>query len=635
MQRGKNHMSFEKEIKETVLAILPKEAQVTDVDAEGPEIAIYTKNPKAFFEHEEYVKEVAHALKKRVSLRTDKTLLTDEEQAKKRMLEIIPADAGIKSVRFNPAFSQVTIEAIKPGLVIGKGGETSKRIALETGWTPNIIRAPTSHSDILDGIRQHLYKHGTERRKILQETAKRIHREIGSKESWVRLTALGGFREVGRNCTMVETRETKVLVDCGINVAVTEEPFPYLDAIRFPINELDAVIITHAHLDHSGFLPYLFKLGYRGPVYSTLPTRDLMSLLQFDYVDVFAKESKEPPYTERDVKEMVKYCIPRDYNDVTDIAPDMRLTLYNAAHILGSSSVHLHIGEGAHNLVCSGDVKFGFTRLFDSAEVNFPRLETLVIESTYGSADAVQPPRQEAEERLLGIIKETMDRNGNVLIPVFAVGRAQEIMLVIENFYRQGRLDAKCYIDGMTREASAIHTAYPEYLRSSVERRILQNDSPFTSDLFEVANWKDREAVIADKKSIILASAGMLTGGPSVHYLHRLADNPNNTMVFVGYQGEGSLGRKIQAGMRTMPITENGKTKELKVRMAVETVEGYSGHSDVNQLISYVRNLRPKPKRVLVNHGDQNNCTEFAKHISNRFKVLSSAPRNLDAVRLR
>ncbi|MFH1225214.1 MAG: beta-CASP ribonuclease aCPSF1 [Candidatus Diapherotrites archaeon] len=627
-----------KEIKEKIAESVPKEAGITSVEMEGPEIAIYTRNPKAFFENENYVAKLAFELKKRVNIRTDKSLLTEQEEARKKIIEIIPPDAQIKEIAFNDVFSEVVIESIKPGLVIGKGGETSKRIILETGWTPNIIRAPTSESEILRGIRRHLYNSSKERKKILQDVAAKIYGESAEQNGWIRLTALGGFREVGRSCMMVETRKTKVLMDCGIDVAAHDEPYPYLDAIRFPINELDAVIISHAHLDHSGFLPYLFKLGYRGPVYCTLPTRDLMTLLQFDFIDVLVKEGKEPPYTERDVKEMVKYCIPRDYREVTDIAPDMRLTLHNAAHILGSASVHLHIGDGAHNLVYSGDLKYGFTRLFNPVDSNYPRLETLIVESTYGGANDIQPSREESEALLLRIIKETTSAGGNVLIPVFAVGRGQEIMLVLENFYRRGLLskETKCYVDGMTKEASAIHTAYPEYLRKEVQRRILQNDSPFTTDFFQTANWQDREAIVAEKGSIILASSGMLTGGASLWYLYRLAEDPMNTLLFVGYQGEGSLGRKLQAGVKEVPVTvEGGKAKRLKVRLRVENIEGFSGHSDRIQLSNYVRNLNPKPRRVLVDHGDKAKTIEFAKYISAKFRISSSAPRNLDSVRLK
>ncbi|MBI2597719.1 MAG: beta-CASP ribonuclease aCPSF1, partial [Candidatus Diapherotrites archaeon] len=574
--------------------------------------------------------------KKRINIRTDKSLLIEEDQARKKILEIVPKDADVKEIMFNPAFSEVVIESIKPGLVIGKGGETSKKIIVETGWTPKIIRAPTTPSEILKGIRYHLHKHSSERKKFLQKTAEKIYDKEPDINSWVRLTALGSFREVGRSCILVETRDTKVLLDCGINVASKEDPYPYLDAIRFPIQELDAIVLSHAHMDHAGFVPYIYKVGFRGPVYTTEPSRDLAALLQFDYIDVLLKEGKEPPYTERDIKEALKHTITREYREVTDIAPDMRITFHNAAHILGAASVHLHIGEGAHNLVYGADIKYGFTRLFDAVDIKYPRLETLILESTYGARDDVHPPRQEAEEKLVRIINETLKQGGNVLIPVFAVGRAQEIMLVIENAYRNGILNApKVFIDGMTKEASAIHTAYPEYLRKTVQRRVLQNDSPFTSPIFQTVSSNDRDTIIQNGGAIIIASSGMLTGGPSVYYLHKLSEDPRNTLIFVGYQGEGSLGRKIQAGIKSLPVAgENGKTKELQIKMRVETTEGYSGHADRPQLIGYVHNLRPKPRRILVNHGEKSKTLELAKHLTMRFKITSNAIKNLETVRL-
>ncbi|HIH09455.1 MAG TPA: beta-CASP ribonuclease aCPSF1 [Candidatus Diapherotrites archaeon] len=632
-------MEYLKEVRETVAAIVPREAEVTSVDLEGPEIAVYTKNPRAFHDNEDYVKSIAHQLKKKVNIRSDKSLLIEEKDAREKIMQIVPPEAKIADIQFMEPFSEVVIEALKPGLVIGKSGLTSKEIILQTGWTPRILRSPTAPSEMLKGIRHHLVKYSSERKKILQETAKKIYSEKPSP-SWVRLTPLGGFRQVGRSCMLVETRRTKVLIDCGINVSNSDpdEAYPYLDAIRFPISELDAIILSHAHMDHCGFIPYLFKAGYRGPVYCTEPTRDLAALLLFDYIDVMAKENKEAAFSERDVKEMLKYCITRDYREVTDIAPDMRLTFHNAAHVLGSASVHLHIGEGAHNLVYSADIKYGFTRLFNNVDINYPRLETLIVESTYGGKDDIQTAREETEAQFLRIIQETTNQGGCVLIPVFAVGRAQEIQLVIENYYRKGLIDpdVKVYVDGMTRESSAIHTAYPEYLRNAVQKRVLQNDSPFTSSIFQVAKPEDRDAIVQNGKAIILASSGMLTGGPSVQYFYKLAENPINTLTFVGYQGEGSLGRKILGGIKSLPLTENdGRTRKINVNLRIEKFDGFSGHSDRPQLSAYVRNLKPKPKRILTDHGEATKCVELAKYFSAKFAITSQALRNLDSVRLK
>lgn len=617
---------------------LPKTCQVSNVDFEGPEIILYTKNPKAFFSSSEnYVGKIAFELKKKITIRTDKSQLSDPSDAKKIIEKLIPAEAEVKSITFVDPFHQVMIEAGKPGLVIGKGGETSKNIVMQTGWSPKILRAPTSDSEFLTGIRYHLNKHAGERKKFLQEISQRIYRKATAKHDWVRLTALGAFREIGRSCMLIETPISKVMVDCGINTGNKEDPYPYLDALNFPLSELDAVVISHAHMDHQGFAPYLYRMGYRGPLYCTEPTRDLMGLLQFDYVDVAMKQGVEPPYTEKDVKELLKHVIVRDYREVTDITPDMRVTFFNASHILGSSSVHLHVGEGGHNIVYSADMKYGPTRLFDAMDLNYPRTETLVLESTYAGENDFQPPREADDRKLLTIIQETMAKGGNVLIPVFAIGRGQEVALVLEDFYRKGLLPkAKVYVDGLTREASAIHTAYPEYLRQNIQRRILSNDSPFTSPVFNMVTGKNRDEVLVEGHAIILASSGMLNGGASLDYFQRMAEDERNALVFTGYQGDGTLGRKLQGGIREIPMADNkGKTKMVNVKLRVESLEGYSGHSDRGQLLNYIRNVNPKPKRILVDHGNRLKTVAFAKYISQHLGISSTAMRNLDTMRLR
>ncbi len=202
-------------IKDTINGLLPERCKVTKIEMEGPEVAIYTKNPQAFFENENYVAKTAFELKKRVNIRTDKSLLMDEKTATEKTRQIVPEDAGIKEIYFDPAFSEITIEAIKPGLVIGKGGETSKKIILETGWTPNIIRAPTQKAETLKGIRHQLHKYSAERKKILKETAEKIYADVEqSPRDWFRVEALGGFKQVGRSCIFLETPHTKALLDC-------------------------------------------------------------------------------------------------------------------------------------------------------------------------------------------------------------------------------------------------------------------------------------------------------------------------------------------------------------------------------------------------------------------------------------
>jgi hypothetical protein len=387
-----------------------------------------------------------------------------------------------------------------------------------------------------------------------------------------------------------------------------------------------------------GFVPFLYKYGFEGPVYCTPPTRDLAALLQLDYVDIAEREDKPLPYDKKDIKNFIQHVITLDYGDVTDISPDVRITFHNAGHILGSAITHVHIGEGLYNLVYTGDIKFDRTRLFSPAVYSFPRLETLILESTYGGADDIQPNRPDAEKEFIKIVMDTVKRGGKTIVPVFSVGRAQEIMILLEDCKRKGIFDgAPVYLDGMIWESTAIHTAYPEYLCPDLRDQILhQGLNPFLSDMFvRVANSDQRKQVIEGESSVILATAGMMTGGPVIEYFKTLAPDPRNSLIFVGYQSEGSLGRKIQKGWREVPLRgAGGRAEEVKVNMSIHTVDGFSGHSDRAQLLNYVRRINPKPERVICCHGEDTKCMDLASTIHKLFRVETRAPHNLETLRL-
>ncbi len=628
-----------KDIEKIINETMPKECEVTRSEPEGLSTVIYIKNIGAFYQNDQLIRQLAGALKKKVTIRVDPSALMNVEDAKKFIEQTIPAEASIRSLRFVPEMCEVHIEALKPGLVIGKGGSVLKEIMLRTGWAPIAIRAPTMPSVTLEGVRKIVVAEAAERKKFLVNIGKKICQPVATSD-WIRVVALGGFREVGRSCLLVQSPNSKVLIDVGVNTATGDptKAYPYLNMTGFSISEIDAVVISHGHMDHMGFLPYLFAYGYDGPVYCTPPTRDLMVLLQQDYINLAKKAfNVEPIYSKKDIYNELRHIITVDYGEVVDITPEIKMTLYNAGHILGSASVHLHVGEGAHNLVYSADMKFGFTRLFDPANTRFPRLETLLIESTYGGKNDHSIARFDSEKNLWDLITATVNRRGKVLIPVFAVGRSQEILLVLEEFYRRNPdLNIPVYIDGMVLEASAIHTAYPEYLREQLQRRILSDRSPFESPMIKVAKAADREAIANGEPCIIVAPSGMLAGGPSLDYLKMMCGDEKNTLVFVGYQSALSLGAKIQSGQKEIPtIGDDGKTKMLEVKMQIATAEGFSGHSDRAQLMAYLKNLRPTPERIITMHGDWGKTEDFARSAGMMLRKESRAMANLEAVRLR
>ncbi|MEW5761234.1 MAG: beta-CASP ribonuclease aCPSF1, partial [Candidatus Thermoplasmatota archaeon] len=440
---------FLHEAKKIVRATIPENIVITDVELEGPMVVVYTKNLDVFTDNKELIRELVQSIKRRVTIRPDASTLMDEDRARTEITHIIPPEAEVTDIYFWEETGEVTIEALSPGAAIGKQGTVLNEIKKRIGWSPRVIRTPPIPSKTIEEVRGYLRMVRDERKAWLKKVGRRINRLIEKEVEWVRITSLGGYREIGRSATLLTTKHSKVIVDCGVRFS-NEDGSPYLNIPEvLPIDSIDAVVITHAHLDHSGLLPLLFKYGYEGPVYCTAPTRDLMSLLQLDYIKVAYGDAKRAPYDSGQIRDSVRYCIPLEYGDTTDITPDIRLTLQNAGHILGSAIAHFHIGEGDHNIAITGDIKYERTWLFNPANDRFPRLETLIIESTYGGYHDVQPSRSASCEQLRIILSETLEKKGKVLIPVFAVGRSQEVMLVIESLMRNKQVpEVPVFIDG-------------------------------------------------------------------------------------------------------------------------------------------------------------------------------------------
>ena len=614
--------------------------KITDANFEGANIVLYTDNEKFFKEGEPKIKEIVDQIKKRIELRAEQKILPTQEKTEKLIREIIPQDAEVTNIIFDFHRSIVVIESKKPGLVIGKQGSILDEIKKTTLWTPQIQRSPTIKSQITENIREVLYANNNYRRKFLNSIGQKIYKEWNPEKTdgWIRLTFLGGARQVGRSCILLQTPNSKILLDCGIDVASQgSEKFPSFNIPEFDINQLDAVVISHAHLDHVGLVPYLYKMGYKGPVYMTLPTRDIAALLSLDFIGVAYKQAAQPLFSSLDIKEMVKHSICVNYNEVTDIAPDLRLTFYNAGHALGSAMAHLNIGNGLHNLLYTGDFKYGKSRLLDPAVTNFPRIESVITESTYGSKLDVLPPRIKSEEELLDLVSKTINRGGKVLIPELGLGRAQETMLILEDAMQAGKIKkVPIYIDGMIWDINAIHTAYPDFLSNKVRSQIFQDKNPFVSDIFfRVGSPQERKEVVEGGSCIVLATSGMLVGGASVEYFREFAGNKNNSIIFVCYQGVGSLGRQVQDGLKETRMIVEGKEEKVTVNMEVNTIIGLTAHAGRNEILSFFNNMRPRPKRIIVDHGEVSKSLDLASALYKLNRVETNVPRDLETLRLK
>jgi uncharacterized protein len=616
--------------------------RITDAIFEGANIVLYTADKQFFKEGESKIKEAVSKFKKRIELRADKSILASEQETEKTIRALVPEEAEIVNIILDVQRSTIIIEAKKPGLVIGKQGSILNDIKRATFWIPTIKRSPAIPSKITEKIRSVLYANNNYRRKFLNDIGKKIYNEWNpeKKDMWVRTTYLGGGRQVGRSCILLHTPNSKVLLDCGLNPAIQDgaEKFPYLDIAEIgDINSINAVILTHAHLDHSGLIPYLYKMGYKGPTYMTEPTRDIAALLQLDVIGVAYKKAQFPLYKAEDIKEMVRHSICLNYGEVTDIAPDIRITLYNAGHVLGSSQIHLNIGNGLHNLVYGGDTKYGKTRLLDAATNRFPRIETLQMESTYGSKQDVLPPRKETEAKFIEMAKEVISKKGKILLPELGLGHSQETMLRLEEAIRTGELPKiPVYVDGMIWDINAIHTAYPDFLSTNVRNQVFQDNNPFVSDVFKrVGSAIERKEVIEGGPCIIIATSGMLVGGASVEYFRHFADNENNLIVFGCFQAQGSLGRQIQEGAREVTLDSDYDNQRISVKMQVETLYGLSPHSGRNELMQYINRMNPKPKKIIVNHGEVSKSLDLASSIYRSYRIETVVPKNLETIRLK
>ncbi|MFX1411990.1 MAG: beta-CASP ribonuclease aCPSF1 [Promethearchaeota archaeon] len=636
-------MSFESELKrirEDIVQQLPPEIVVKKIEFEGPEIAVYSENSDVeAIESSTILKDLAKTMRKRVVFRWNVDKRKDPAETESYIRNLVNEDAEISSIEFDHTRGEVIIESGKPGLVIGKKGANLKEIRTNTYWQPRTIRTPPLTSRTIQLIRGMLSKERQTQKDILLRIGKRIHRPALFKNLNIRLSALGGFREVGRSCILMQTRDSNVLLDCGLNVGNINDRFPYFDVPEFSVRDLDAVIISHAHMDHCGLVPFLYKYGYRGPIYSTLPTRNLSTMHQLDFIQVCEKEGVPSPYSKRDVKSTVLHTIPLSWGKVTDIAPDIKLTLHNSGHILGSSMIHLHFGKGDYNFVYTGDFKFQKTRLLEKAAVKFPRVESLLLESTYGGPQDRIPSRQESEKELKQILNSTLKRGGKVLVPVLAVGRAQELLIVLEEYISKGFIDkVPIFIDGLISEATAIHTANPDFLSSDLREKILhQGKNPFLSDYFEtVSAQEERLDIIKGGPCIIMATSGMLIGGPSVQYLKGLANDAKNSLVFVSYQVSGTLGSRIQRGFREFQYVDaKGRTQLVRLNLKVFTLEGFSGHSSRSQISQFLRRIQPRPKTIIVNHGEESKCISLSTMIHKKLRKSTKSPKNLETVFLK
>jgi predicted metal-dependent RNase len=391
----------------------------------------------------------------------------------------------------------------------------------------------------------------------------------------------------------------RCLIDCGVKLS-SEDMYPRLSGINF--SEIDAVIVSHAHLDHSGYVPFLFEHGYEGPVYATHPTRMISKVIQDDFAKIQKQETGWAPYWRDDVRNTKKHTTALDYREKIEIGDNIFLSFLDAGHILGSSQVLLE--TPSQRLLYSGDINMSPTRVMNIADTS-EWADTLILEATYGGKDDVHPALEESESRLIDVINETIENKGKVVIPVFAIGRAQNILMTLKEACEQGRIQCPIFMDGMLQRINDIYDDYPEWMNNQMYQ-LFKEGNPFESPFFSSVDNRKRILRLSEP-AVVVTTAGMMSGGPVLSYLHHWAGDPTTTFALVGYQVEGTLGRMLIDGQRHVTVDD----KPLDVSARIEHII-FSAHADHNGLLSYVDSLPKKPEGIFLNHGEGESIEDIA-----------------------
>ena len=426
----------------------------------------------------------------------------------------------------------------------------------------------------------------------------------------MKLKFFGAAREVGRSCILVEGKNTRILLDAGVKVGEEQAELPTIPDSM--LQSIDAIVVSHAHLDHCGYLPHLYSNGFNGPVYALKPTLEIANVMVNDYLRL-----SNPKDVNKDwQKKMQRKEKVVEYHQEFKVK-DLAVKLVPAGHILGSSMVEVRLGD--ERILYTGDTNLKTTRLLDPAYTEYLRAGTLITESTYGGDKDTWPPEKNVLSGLMKSIKTTLDNEGKVIVPSFAVGRAQEVLFILDDYMRSGTLPkVPIFVDGMIGKVNRIYRHNVIFCKQELQKRILMSeDDPFKSSNFVMIESKaDRSKVMRHQgAAIIVTTSGMLKGGPVIRYLERMGSDTLNKIVLVGYQAVGTPGRDLQDGAKE--ITLDGK--KIKMGLKVDTFH-LSAHADRPQLIRLAGRVQGL-KRIFIVHGEERKMMELAAALGKHYKV--------------
>jgi metallo-beta-lactamase family protein len=460
----------------------------------------------------------------------------------------------------------------------------------------------------------------------------------------MKITFLGAAKTVTGSCFLVETDKTRFLVDCGMFQGSSKEEL--LNEEKFPFNpsEIDFILLTHAHIDHSGRIPKIYLDGFRGPVITTKATAELCGIMLPDSGHIQESENEwinrkrlragkkpvAPLYTLQDAVDCLKLFKPVRYLENVQASEDVKVRFNDAGHILGSAIIEVWVYEngGTTKLVFTGDLGNSDMPILRDPSV-IESADYLIIESTYGSR-----LHKEKEDRVglfVDIINETLDRGGNIVIPSFAVGRTQEVIYDLNKKHYENDQKLKKLLNTPVVIDSPLAISATEVFRNNTDcfdreaREYIENgDNPLDFKTLRFTRTADESKALnnSNESMIIISASGMCEAGRIKHHLKHNLWRSDSTVLFIGYQAEGTLGRRILDGAEKVKVLG----EEVKINCRIEMIDGFSGHADRNGLLGWIEKMNKKPQKIFIVHGETDSMNEFSRYISERFNIESVIP---------
>ena len=439
----------------------------------------------------------------------------------------------------------------------------------------------------------------------------------------MKIDFLGGAMEVGASCILLRFENMNILMDSGIRQGGSLDPLPDFRTIQ-ECGGVDVIIVSHAHMDHIGSLPVISKAYPTAPIYMTQMSQDLVRVLLYDSLKLMDRREDEiPQYSQQDVEAMLSNIRPLRFQSEIEIAKKLMLTFYPAGHIAGAACVYLQTPEGT--ILYTGDFSGFSQQTIEGAQIPKLRPDIFITESTYGNR--LHSNRQIEEQRLVQSIQTCIQRGGKVLIPAFALGRSQEVLLILRKAIQNEQLPhIPVYVDGMVRDINLMYYRNPTFLKNSLARRILKGTEPFyTKDIVEVPKNAERgELLKKEEPCIIVSSSGMLSGGPSVAYAKELAKDEKNMIILTGYQDEEAPGRELLA------LMEDDSDRRIKLDGTMVTVHcqvecvGLSAHADQQEIVGLVDKLTPR--HIVLVHGDSDALSQLSLELAKDYRRCIYTP---------